>query len=177
MIYEYWIERTAAMLEQDVTQLRLQIAALIREYPELENDEFLRADTIEGQTDMAGVLTSLHRMVEDARALRDGTQARLDELQARKQRMQKRVDFGRDLIAAVLESAGTKKVELPEVTLSLKNNPQRLLGEGLEALPDELVKIKREPDKAKIREWLERGVAVEGYQLSNAPPSLLVRIK
>ena len=77
----------------------------------------------------------------------------------------------------MLESAGTKKVELPEVTLSLKNNPQRLLGEGLEALPDELVKIKREPDKAKIREWLERGVAVEGYQLSNAPPSLLVRIK
>ena len=175
---EYWIERTAKMLEQQVNELRQHIAALLREYPELENDEFLRADMIEGATNAPELLTALHHMVEDARALRDGTQGRLDELNARKQRMQKRIDFGRDLIARVLEAAGTRKAELAEVTLSLKANPQRLIGEvDPDSLPDELVKITRSADKQKIREWLERGVAVDGYQLSNASPSLMVRIK
>jgi Siphovirus Gp157 len=175
---EYWIERTANMLKANADSLRLRIAALLRDYPELENDEFLRADMIEGATDIDDVLTQIHRMVADAMALRDGTRARLEELSLRQSRMQKRIDFGRDLIVKVLEEANIRKIELPEATLSLRNNPQQLIGDpDPNTLPDELVKITRTVDKKKVREALERGEPVDGCALSNAPPSLLVKVK
>src|SRR5262249_46655263 len=115
--HEYWITRTAKMLEQQTITLRQRIEALIREFPELAEDEILRADMLEGNTDINEIVTNIHRMMEDAKALRDGTQGRLDDLIARRERFQKRVDFGRDLMFAIMESAGTRKLELPEATI------------------------------------------------------------
>jgi hypothetical protein len=166
------------MLEAQVNTLRLQIEALLREYPELADDEFLRADMLEGETGINDVLTAIHRMIEDSKALREGTQPRINDLIARAQRFQKRMDFGRDLISKILEAASLKKLELPEVTLSLRNNPQQLVGDpNPMMLPDDLVKIARIADRKKIREALVQGQTVEGCSLSNAPPTLMIRIK
>jgi hypothetical protein len=166
------------MLEQQTTVLRQQIEALMREYPELAEDEILRADMLEGETNLAEVVTAIHRMTEDAKALRDGTQERLDDLTSRRNRFKSRVEFGRELILKILNAADIKKLELPEVTISLRNNKPALIGDvdpGL--LPDELVKITRAVDRAKVREAIEAGNVVEGFTLSNAPPSLLVKVK
>lgn len=166
------------MLETQANQLRSQIEALLREYPDLADDEILRADMLEGETNIDEIVTGIHRMIEDAKALRDGTQARLDDLASRKGRFQKRVDFGRDLILKILEAAQLPKLELPEVTASLKANPRQLLGDpDPDALPDEFVRITRAPDRKKIREALERGQQIVGCYLSNAPPSLTLRVK
>lgn len=166
------------MLEQQATQLRQQIEALLRDYPDLATDEFLRADMIEGSTEMGEVLTAIHHMVEDAKMLRDGAQPRVDELIARRTRMQRRIDFGRELIRKIMETAALRRIELPEVTFSLRNNPRQISGD-LDAarLPDELVKVVRQPDRTKIREWLEAGRDVPGVHLDNAPPSLLAKVK
>lgn len=166
------------MLEQQSNQLRQQIETLLREYPELAEDEILRADMLEGETNIAEIVTAIHRMTEDAKALRDGTQERLDDLAARRNRFKQRVEFGRDLILKILDAAQVKKLELPEVTVSLRNNKPVLIGEvdpGL--LPDDLVKITRAVDRAKVREVLEAGQVIEGFNLSNAPPSLVVKVK
>jgi hypothetical protein len=166
------------MLETQTDELRSQIEALLREYPDLADDDILRADMLEGETDLGEVVTSIHRMIEDAKALRDGTQGRIDDLTSRKARFGKRIDFGRDLILKILEAAQIAKLELPEVTASLKNNPKALLGDPDPlALPDDLVKISRTADRKKIREALERGDDVPGCVLSNAPPSLTLRVK
>jgi hypothetical protein len=166
------------MLREQVDALRLQIEALLREYPELADDEFLRADMLDGETDINDVLTTLHRMIEDSKALREGTQPRINDLIARAQRFQKRIDFGRDLISKILEAASLKRLELPEVTFILRNNPQQLAGEpDPVTLPDEFVKIVRVTDRKKIKEALANGQVVEGCSLSNAPPSLVIRIK
>jgi hypothetical protein len=175
---DYWIMRTAKMLETQTDQLRSQIEALLREYPDLADDDILRADMLEGETDIREIVTSINRMIEDGKALKDGTQARLDDLSDRRARFQKRIDFGRDLIRKILEAAQISKLELPEVTASLKNNPQQLIGDpDPNVLPDELVKITRAPDRAKIKEALARGLTVPGFTLSNAPPSLSLRVK
>jgi hypothetical protein len=166
------------MLEQQVNELRQHIEALLRKYPELSEDEFLRADMLEGETDLKEVLTHIHRMISDTMALRDGTAPRLDDLTARKKRFQARIDFGRDLISAVLMSADLRKVELPEVTLSLRDNPRQIVGDPNAAeLPDELVRVVRSPDRKKIKEWLEAGREVPGCALDNGPPSLMVKTK
>jgi hypothetical protein len=45
------------------------------------------------------------------------------------------------------------------------------------ALPDNVVRIKREPNKTLIRELIDQGVAVNGAELSNSEPSLAMRVK
>jgi hypothetical protein len=166
------------MLEVETSRLRQDIEALLRAYPDLGEDEFLRADMLEGETDLHKILTEIFRMIDDAKALRDGTDARMADLKARRERMEHRANFGRELILKILDTANLRKVELPEVTLSLRNNPRQIVGDPTpDILPDELVRVVRSPDKTKIREWLEAGREVPGCVLSNAPPSLTVRVK
>jgi hypothetical protein len=166
------------MLETQTNQLRSQIEAMLRDYPELADDEILRADMLEGETDIGEIVTNIHRMIEDAKALREGTQGRLDDLIARRTRFQRRVDFGRDLICRIMEAGQITKLELPEVTASMRKGMPTLVGDpDPDALPDELVRITRAPDKAKIKDALTRGLVVPGFSFSNAPPSLTLRVK
>lgn len=161
-----------------VNQLRIEIDAMLREYPELADDEELRADMLEGATDIKEILSSLGRSLDDAKAKAAGVHSRIEELCAREERFGTRIDFIRDLIFRVMDSAQLKKIELPEVTLSLKNNPQQLVGQGdAETMPDDLVNIKRTIDRKKVRAAIEAGQEVPGFTLSNAPPSLMVRVK
>ena len=167
------------MLEAKARQLQQDIANLYLQFPELkEDDEMLRVDTLEGATDLKELLTAIVRAQDDAKALRDGTKVRLDALKSRADRFKMRIEFLRALMTKILESAGVKKIELPEATLSMTARPQQLIGDPDPAtLPDGLCRIKREPDKAKIRELLLSGVTVDGFVLSNAEPGLTVRVK
>lgn len=161
-----------------VDHLRLEIETMLREYPELVDDDIARLDTLEGATDIRDALIRLARALDDAKALGQGVHARIEELVAREGRFNARYELIRDLIFKILETANLKKVELPEATLSLRNNPPRLVGEAdAETLPDALCKITRAVDRKKVREAIEAGQIVPGYQLSNAPPSLTVRVK
>jgi hypothetical protein len=98
---------------------------------------------------------------------------------SRQARFQHRADFGRVLIMRVMEAARLKKIELPEVTLSVRTGMPQLVGEvhDIDLLPPDLVRVKREPDRKAIRAALEAGRQVPGYLLNNGPPSLQVRVK
>jgi hypothetical protein len=161
-----------------VSRLRIEIDALLREFPELADDEVARFDTLDGSTDVRDVLIRLARALDDTKALQQGVQARLAELEGREARFDARGEFIRELIFKLMAGANFKKVELPEATLSLRNNPRRLVGDADPAtLPDNLVKVTRAVNRKAIREAIESGHAVEGFALSNAPPSLVVMVK
>jgi len=166
------------MREQDADALRLEIENLIRQYPEIAEDEILRTDMLDGETSISDVLTGLIRMGEDARTLRDATQTQLGNLKARAERFGRRMEFTRALMQSILLSADLRKIELPEATVYLRNNPQQIMGEPDPAkLPDDLVKIERKPDRAKIKAALIAGTVLDGLMLSNAPPSVVVTVK
>ena len=166
------------MLRQQAEQLQRDIAALYLEFPELVgDDEILQVDTLEGATNLHELLTAIHRATEDAKALKDGTAERLEELKSRKSRFIMRIEFLRALTMKILESARVKKIELPECTLSVRDGVRRVVGDDASTLPDELCRITREPDKVKIKEKLLAGEAVPGFALSNAAPSLAVYVK
>jgi predicted RNA-binding protein len=166
------------MREQDADQLRIVIENLVRRYPEIAEDAVLRADMLDGETEISEVLTDLIRVGEDARALRDATKQQLANLKARAERFDRRLEFSREMMAALLDVANLRKWELPEATVYLRNNPRQLVGDlNADALPDDLVKIERSPDKAKIKDALKAGRVIEGVQLSNAAPSLVVTVK
>ena len=154
------------------------IERLITKYPEIAEDAVLRADMLEGETDISDVLTDLIRVGEEARAFRDATKQQQDNLKARAERYGRRLEFTREFMMAILEAADLRKWELPEATVFLRNNPPQLVGEpDADALPDDLVKIERKPDRAKIKDALKAGRAIEGLQLSNQPPSVVVTVR
>lgn len=162
----------------DVNQLRLQIEALIAEYPDLADDEILRADMLDGSTDIKEVLAALFNSVDDNKTMIVAITDRLQQLSARRARFARRVEFLRGLMLQVMQSADLKKIELVEATLSQRNVPPQIVGEvNADALPDDLCTIKREPNRTKIREALMERREIIGLALSNSPPTLVVNVK
>lgn len=157
--------------------IRLQVANLVKDFPELIEDEESWLLAIESETDLDAILTRIVRQIEDAKALQDGTAERLTELQERKQRFARRIESLRTLAFKMMDAAGLPKKELPEATLSIRAGQPKLIEGDADLLPDELCKISREPDRMKIKDALKAGQTIPGFQLSNSQPSLSIRIK
>lgn len=157
--------------------IQLQISNLLLQHPELMEDEQFRADMIEASTGANELLTYLVRRVGETEAMAEGTSLYIQELAARKNRLSNRVDSMRAIIHKVMDVAKLPKVELPEATLSIRNGVPRVILTDEAALPDDCVKIIRSPDKTKIKELLSGGGIVPGAFLSNAEPSLTIRVK
>ena len=165
-------------MQLDPRVIRQQIENLKVVYPTLVEDDEAWQMSLESETDINEFLTSLVRKIEDTKALVIGTKDRFEELSARKSRFEHRIEALRQLAFKVMQSAELAKAELPEATLSLRAGTQQLIGDAdANALPDDLCKISRSPDRTAIKEALKAGQTVPGFQLSNSPPSLSIRIK
>ena len=162
----------------DPRLVRLQIENLKIAYPELLEDDEAWIATLESETSFEDLLTNVVRRIEDTKALVIGTKDRFEELKSRKDRFEHRVDTLRNLAFKIMQAAELAKVELPEATLSLRAGTQQLIGEAdPNELPDELCKISRDLNRTAIKEALKTGLTVPGFELSNSPPSLTIRIK
>jgi hypothetical protein len=158
--------------------VRQQIENLKVSHPELIEDDEAWLASLESETRFEELVTQLVRRIDDSKALAEGTAGRLTELQERKARMLHRMESLRNLLFKLMESAELAKLELPEATISVRKGTQQLVGEADPAsLPDELCKISRSPDRTAIKDALKTGKEVPGFSLSNATPSLSIRIK
>ena len=155
----------------------IEAAAAIREgIAKLTDDEDAIRDTLEGETDLKGVIERLVASVQVDDALSEGLGSLADSLNMRRSRFDARVEHKRALIHQAMEIAGWPKLELPSVTLSLaKGRPgTRIINEA--DIPAEFWKA-GEPtlDKKALGEALKAG-PVPGAELSNPMPTLMIRI-
>src|SRR4051812_19010471 len=97
----------------NIDELRTAIETLLRDYPDLAEDEMLRADMLDGETDIRTVMTALLQAVDNNKFMAGAISARIAELTARKARFARRIEFLRGLILKVLQSADLKRFELP----------------------------------------------------------------
>ena len=162
-------------LAYDVTVLEREFADLVAAYPELAEDEELRADTIEGETDAYRVLGKIVAIERDANSMALAIGERTKELAARKERYTRRKDAMRALLLRLMKAADLNKVSLPEATVSVSKGRAgvEIVDESL--LPDNVVKLKREPDKTAIKAALDAGEDVPGAVLREGQPTLTVR--
>lgn len=152
-----------------------QIANLKIAFPDLADDEDGWSITIESETELDDMLTKLIRMISDTNALGEGTQARVDELTARRNRFKRRIEAYRSLIFKLMQAAELTKRELPEATLSIRAGTQKVIIADESLIPVTL--CESTPNKTKIKEALTNGESVPGASLSNAEPTLSVRVK
>lgn len=158
-------------------QVKQQIEVLLRDYPELIEDDVLRADMIEGSTDARELLLALEHQRQETTHLAGAVASHIAELDVRLGRFERREKALRQAMFSIMESGDLRKIELPIATLSIANGQAHVVITDETAIPDILCKIKREPDKARIKQMLKDGAEVRGACLSNASPHLTIRTK
>jgi hypothetical protein len=157
--------------------IKAQIDMLLVQFPELLEDDVLRADTIEGQTDLHEFLRGLEHRRREASAMVNAIGMDIDNLKQRQARFDRRDEAMRGLMFKLLESAELKRLELPEATLSIANGRQKVVIVDESLLPEDCLRIKTEPDKTAIKAKLDGFETVPGACLSNPEPHLTIRVK
>lgn len=153
------------------------INCLLVQYPELAEDDQLRADMIEGETDLHEFLRETENRRQNATAMAGAIAATIAQLEQRLGRFERREQAMRRLMHKLMEAADLRKAELPEATLSIRNGTPKVIITDETLIPEILCRIKREPDKQRIGQLLKEGSPVQGAELSNAEPNLTIRTK
>lgn len=162
--------------ELTVELIERQMARILTENPDLQDDEESRLITLESETDGVEALRSLVKDMMVADAFASGLAGMIEDMEARKARFVKRVTTYRALIERIMSAADISKLPLPEATLSLRPSPPRVVIANEAAIPDEYWRTKREPNKTAIKDALRDGVTIPGAFLSNGEPALSVRM-
>jgi hypothetical protein len=161
----------------DPAAVRAQIESLLVSFPELQDDEILRADMLEGSTDLVEFLRRLETARQQATATAAAIDTLIDNWRQRQSRFDRRDQAIRDLMMKLLQTAHLKRMELPEATLSVRLGVPKVIITDEAAVPDELCRFKREPNKTKIKDELSQFKPVPGATLSNAEDGLTIRVK
>jgi hypothetical protein len=148
--------------------IRRAVENLLLEIPELGDDEDLRRDMIEGETEVFELLGLVLGEIRDGQVLQAAIRDRIEAQRARLVRFERREGFHRKLAQRIMQAAGLRKVVLAEATLSIRPGSAavRIVEESM--LPPDFWRVKREPDVAKIKVTLKAGGDVPGAALSNA---------
>lgn len=143
-----------------------------------EPDDELFTDSIEGQTSFFEIVDRLLHRRSAHLAQADGIERLANDLEARRTRFQQRAEADKALIEQAMMIAELTKLERPGATLSLVNRPPKLVLTDEADVPAQFWKQARpELDKKALTEALKSGQPVPGATLSNAAPSLTVRVK
>lgn len=164
------------MRDLDANAIIQQITSLLLEYPDLQDDEVLRADMVEGSTELVEFLRRLERARRETEANFEALELVIKDYKLRKYRLVKREEAMRSLAMKLLTAADVEKLLLPEATYSLRNVPPSVVITDESALPDAACKFRREPDKTAIKQMLEIG-SVNGASLTNGGRTISIRIK
>jgi len=108
---------------------QMEVARLLREQIAdiaAGDADFIR-DTIEGETSLHEQIGALVASIAEDEAVADGIKALLDNLGARKKRLEARADVKRALVACAMEIGEMRKIDTPAGTVSLKPVPPKLI--------------------------------------------------
>jgi hypothetical protein len=163
----------------DAERIHIAIGALIAEYPELADDEELRADTLEGEVGLNDFIGRIIRRMQDRRIFVEGVDAVMEEYTARRERAMREIEAHRALILKLMLAADLAKIELPEATVSTRKIAPAVVIDDESALPPNAIteKVTRSPNKAAIKAFIEAGNTVPGARLSNGGVGLTVRVR
>jgi hypothetical protein len=152
-----------------------QIDRLLETYPELADDDLLRLDTIEGNTDALDIANRLARLEIHSTAMADAVKAEIDALSKRKQRYLDRKAAARLALQTLLSAIGSRKLELPSATVSLTKRAEGVKVTDVDALPQGYYKTERKADLDAIKKAIKSGDDLPGVERTPAGESLTIR--
>lgn len=152
--------------------LRDQIATLA------EGDEDFIRDTLEGETDLDGLVRLLLASIGEDEAFEAGLKAYMDDLSTRKARFADRAKTKRALIATALDIAGRKTIETDVGTVTLSQvKPTAIVTEEGDIPADFWKPQDPKLDKAALTAALREGRQIPGATLGNGSVTVTIRRK
>ena len=134
----------------------IDLAALARDAEGLDalcgGDERLFHDMMQGESNIDRIVLRIHEQVARDDEMLVGIAERQRALAERKKRIEARRDGGKALIGKALRIARLPKLELPEVTYSVRDGKAKLVVTDPLAVPEEFNAVSWSPDKRKINE-------------------------
>lgn len=159
----------------DARKIAADIAAALHAFPELADDDELKADTFEGMG-LNDVLSRLVRQAQEAKTTAAAIADLIGEYQARKSRFERRNEAMRSIVLGLLQKSGQKRVQLPEATVSIGKGRDRVEIVDESSLPKWALRIVKSPDKTAIKERLDAGKKVAGAELVTGGETLSMRV-
>lgn len=163
-----------------IENVRRTIHSLLDACPELGDDEQLRADMLDGETDIDRIMSRLVRQLREEEAAEAGIASLLSLYQTRKKARATAATRIRATLAMLLDAAALPRWKGAEGTISLTHRgPKVLYVDGFDpaSLPAAFrqdVTVTR-PIDAAIKDALANGETVPGCALSNGSTSVMVR--
>lgn len=154
-----------------------RVISLLELCPGFDDDERLKLDTLEGETELNEIVSQLLSESEDDEGLIAAVKAQIEVRRERIHRLESRIEARRNAIVSLMDIAQLAKLALPEATVSVRTLGPRPKVADEEALPDAYCTFVRKPDMAAIKKAFEDGLQVPGTVLSNGGASLTVRRK
>jgi hypothetical protein len=155
---------------REIAGLAAQVRALCGD------DDVAFADTLEGETDALAAASLVVRQVWEAEAFAEVCKDLAMAYTDRARGMTNRSERLRSALVSFLDEIGEKTLRLPEATISRRAGSELVVGQpNPDALPDSLVRIKREPSLSAIKAALKAGTKLSGLSLSNGAPSVTIR--
>lgn len=161
----------------DASRVKFVINAILGQYPELADDETLRADSLEAETDMHKVISRALKERLEAASLAEATKTRITDLSDRKARFERKADAMKDLIKGLMDAADLDKMTLPEATLSVTAPRASVNVLDINELPQGYYAVERKADKTAIKKAIEAGETIPGAELQIGLSGLTIRTK
>lgn len=163
-------------MRHDLTKMQVESVVLnLRDL--FEDDEKLKLDTLEGETDLFELLKRLLDRIEDEDGSIAALAEQISDRQTRKERATKRKDAFREAITALMDCAQLDKLTLPEATLSIRLIAPKPVFPNVDLVPDEYCKFERKLDREKLKAVVANDTLPSWATLDNGGVSLTIRRK
>lgn len=166
-----------SFIQADAANVKAAIADMMAQFPELADDETLRADMFEAEADLNRVIDKAIREKLDADTMAAAIKERVSDLSERKRRQERRAEAMKGLVKSLMLAADLPKVVLPDATVSITKPRTKVNVTDIDALPQGTFRVVREPDKKALMEMLSAGEEVPGAELVLGDETLSVRTK
>jgi hypothetical protein len=164
-------------LKIDVAYLSQQIDRLIAAYPELQEDEALRADVLDGETELNEVISRALDHALEAESMAEAIKGRMGFMSERMARYAKRAEAMRGLILELMTKANLRSLPLPEATIAVSAGRDSVIITDLNALPQGTFKTERIADKTSIAAQIKAGSPVPGAETKAGADTLRISRK
>lgn len=150
--------------------LRAQLADLA------DGDEATIRDTIEGETSLHELIAKVIEDVAADEASVAGIDAHIDTMEARKERLKRRIEFRRAAVLNAMSIGEIKTLPLAIATLTRKPTPPKVMIIDEAAIPSQFWR-RSDPkiDKVLLKGAIGAGEQIPGVELSNGGETLAVK--
>jgi len=168
---------TEKFIRVDTEALYRSIDALKRDNPELELDDQLLRDMVDGETSFTEImdrLLSIHLRAQEGVV---GAKERKKALEERISRQESVSDWAKSQMLSLMKQTGNKSLPLIEATITLNAAKKRVEIEDIDSLGQGFYTTEKVAKKKEIGDALKAGADVPGAKLVDGVESLTVRTK